>query len=485
MHSRAVVWTRALLSIGLLLAFAWSKWSARPDKTPILTGDGRSWALVAESSIASREFWFGSRPFTLPLIYKLAEMSEERVVLFQSVLGVVAWGFFATCIAKILPKGFRTLVPLSLVLLTGLSLRVLEWDSVIRSESLAISFLVASVGCAVRVLLAEGSSRSGWVWVGGALLFGVLSAFARDANGYFFLIFPALVIAPWLLLSQPSIRARVRRQGLAMGLGMVLIAVGGSINTRESGRYAFPLINVVLRRVLKNPEKLAYFRDELGLPVSRALKARAGKFASADHRYVYRSPELAAFRNWIYERGYAGYQRYLLSHPGLTWAEAADYMPRLVEWKAGRLASKSANPTSTKVDAALNELCPPKLAWSVVAGLVASGAFMQLLRMPRARLLGLLTAAFAILAGLQCYVVFHGDDMEIGRHGVLVPILLNLGCVLWICAWWFVLSEGLIALFARGGGHSARRWMLPSWRLPDLVRRKARAAALAERKSVS
>jgi hypothetical protein len=430
-----------------------------------LTGDGRIWALIAESDIASQDFWLACRPFTLPLFYKLLGGSDQALVWFQSVVAILSWGLLAYAIAGLLPSPMLSVLGLLVVLALGLTSLVHGFDLVVRTESLGTSFLVLSLAATLCFTASEGAAPlRKYSWLGVALASAVLSAFARETNGYFLPLLALFVaVECW---------RKHRRAALALSLGLVLTTLGASISTHASGRYDGPLMNVIFKRVLPAPAKLAYFRDELGMPVSRELMARTGEWASSDGSLAYISPKLASLREWLRSRGYVGDQRYLLNHLLRTGEEAYRALPAYVRAEPGAMAPsvlranrRSANLISNWADSWLAR--GPISRFPIAACLAIFGVSVafSFSAQARSRLLAHLALLCWFGALSQAYVCYHGDVMEVLRHGLIVGVLFRLA----------VLTSSLAALAL----------LLPhALRSLRFVRRRADAATTAFQSAV-
>jgi hypothetical protein len=423
--------------------------------SPVLTGDGRIWAHVARESLFSQKFWLGRRPFSLPLIYKLLGPSDDRIVWFQTGLAVIAWLLLAHVLAALVQSELVAVATVTLVLALGLTTPVNGWDVVIRSESIAISFLclciAGVVGFAQRAERARGRTLAAWSAL--AVANGVFAAFARETSAYLLPLLGAVALfGAW---SARRGRARANETAIADGklgersatpgysplpaslvlvAGLVLSSIACQVNTRSSGRFAFPLVNVIFQRILPDAEKLRYFRDEAGLPVSQSLLGYRFKWASSDGRAAFSSPALADFRTWIHEQGYRAYERYLVAHASSTAREALTRYPWYVRDRFERLHPYTDNLVTDAADALL--VTGPTATYPKLALLLAAGVgLLALFRSTHAlRLLGGVSLFGATAALTQVYVCYHGDAMELERHGVMVGTLVRLtvivACVL-------------------------------------------------------
>jgi hypothetical protein len=419
----------------LFLGFAYTKISSPWDKHLFAVGDGRIWAGIAEGALLTREFWFAIRPFTLALVFKAFAGSDLAVGWFQCVLAIISWGLFAATVSRYLYRPTLSVALFALILGIGLTSAVHGWDLMHRSESVSGSLLVLFFAASLRLWALPATAKL-WrraSWLALAFTAALLAAFARDANSYSLLI--ATIFTPpcvWATgkLRSPRVLSAETVTILCMCAGLTGIAFTAQANTRASQRYVFPLMNTLFKRVLPNQEKLAYFRDELGMPVSRALMRRKGKFASADRRAAFNAPELEEFRTWVLSRGYSAYQKYLIHHPKQTLVEAYEQIPPLLRADFRRAARPSDNALTTLADEWL--VGGPCSTYPYGVSLISALVALLVVRSRRhnSRVLAVFILFCLAAASSEAYITFHGDAMETIRHGVMVGVLVRLSAIM-------------------------------------------------------
>ncbi|MFZ5897248.1 MAG: hypothetical protein ACOY0T_39680 [Myxococcota bacterium] len=418
------------LKAALLLGFGYLKIKAIVGRPPIYSGDLRIWAAIAEYPLLSRDFWLARRPIVFPLVFKTG-LSDEHIVLFQLGFSTLCWAALALALSGF-AHGIASLTICAATLLIALSTPVHAWDAIIRAESTSHSLVVLSLACALyylRALLSRPGATHYWAVATG--VFSLVAAFARDTNSYLLLLLvPTLCASVWAI--QPALlvsRRTLRSSLVVLCFTLLAAAFAAQATSRASGRYDFPLMNVIFRRVLPNPHKLDYFARELGMPLNRQLLSRRGTFASSHKRYAFREPALQAFRDWIAARGYTAYQRYLVNHPLLTAQEAYEAFPFLVAYRLSDDRRRPAAPLGEEIDAWIVADWLPRfpLAACIAAGVVSAAALLR--RAAPTRVLGLFGIFFVLTTLSQLYVCFHGDAMEVQRHSVAVGTFLRLAVV--------------------------------------------------------
>jgi hypothetical protein len=214
-------------------------------------------------------------------------------------------------------------------------------------------------------------------------------------------------------------------------------------------RHVFPLINVICERILTNPERLEWFKDQ-GMPVNDHIMAFEGMVASSyDWALFSGKPEYAAFMEWVEKSGKFVYASYLVTHPGYTLSAETVYMSTgpILEDAPPTIPMKLAGQVYTTGRWNLNTL----LAISVV-GLAL---FFK-------RKLGTIFVLPAILVSwllVSLFFIFHADSMEVMRHSLMIPVavrvILLFTVLLFADAAWQRVSRGSYALSIESDGPAA------------------------------
>lgn len=361
-----------------------------------------------------------SKPPTVPLIYKLLGGEPATIVCFQVGLSAVAWGLLAWSVASSLRRTQLAVLAGGVILLFGTSGPVTMWNTRVLSESISISL------CALVL-------AAGFWWLRtkqpGALasLVALVSLWAlvRDSNAY---VVPFLLV----LLCIAMWRLRLDKKLLVLPATLLLVLALSLWSANTSGRWKFPLLNVIAQRVLTDPEATRYY-EEHGMALTPALQERAGKWASSDSLAFDNDPRLNDFRGWLARRGMSTQLGYLLSHPtsnlrplfSEAWfytvsTYAFDLSGVPVPYEAGDdtvvvLATGVGHPSG-----------PLFLSTFLLALLVACGAaFVR-----RGNVYIASAAALLALSVVLMFVAWHGDAMETARH--LQPYALQVRLSIWL-----------------------------------------------------
>jgi len=420
--------------LGIWLVFAVLKVTSVWGKPPQYSGDGRIWAEIALSPWFSRDFLLPRRPILYPLFFKVFGEADAGVIITQLGISIVAWGVFALVLSRLVRAPAAAVVVFALTLFGALASSVHGWDSVIRSESTATSCLMLTLAGMLTLLREAGRPSKRMILLTSAA--GLLAAFSRDANAYILCIAGVAmgVHALWEQRAElfPLRHTLVHSRLAAVMLVATTLVVSGcaaQVHARVSHRYEFSLMNVIFKRILTHRGKLAFFRNELGMPVSRALMTRRGKFASSDQRLAFRAPELESFRTWLRQDGYRAYQKYLLSHPVATFEEAYKHLGAFIandSRREGRAAQTALTPLADEW------YVQGPLTWRPLLscfGLLLVGSWALFDKNRKTRLSGMWIYLALATVVSQMYICYHADSMEVQRHALIVGIFFRLAFV--------------------------------------------------------
>ena len=381
--------------------------------------DTGTYDRVASAPLLSPEFLAGWRPWSLPLLYKLVPGAEARV-LAQSAISVASWIGLAAAVAEVMRGRILTVAAFGCVLGFSLSREVLQWDSLLLSESLSTS-LTAAITAACLSLVHRPTPRT-------AVLLALLLvpwAFARDSHPYLL----AIVAVP-LAVSLGIRRQRRLRLGL-LGLVSVLAVAAVASSSLGFDRGAYPLQTVIAQRIAADPQELEYFR-QAGMPVdSRFLAlARESRLATGADPLPHPGsddPRLRAFHRWLFRHGRSTYIRYLVSHPHAAIRPLGDLRSILLHPRVERYRSPgSPAPLSPLADALYPRDPLRPVAYLAVAVLAALAAAAR----GGARWEWIVPLALIALSLPLGMFVWLADAREIDRHALLAGLSLRLGSLL-------------------------------------------------------
>jgi hypothetical protein len=339
----------------------------------------------------------------------------------QVALSLVGWSVLIAAVASILEHAFPKVTAAVLLSVFAFAPQLADWDSVLSSESLAISLFALWFGLGILALKVDTAeqhtaSRRGLLLFAASISVGIVWVLVRDAHVY--VAIPLLAI---LLLC--AIVARPRRRRLmilaAAALAGCLLILAAS---QASGRWRIPLTNAFSAYVLPFPERVRVMQSA-GMP----------------------QPGTRAYDAWFADRAPGVYAYFLLTHPRFILTTVMERVNSLFvensqpyfktpNWPLRDIAFTIGDLVHTKSASVLT------LDLALVTGVLISGARR---RQGPWWPIAILVAGLFATALITLVLTFFADSVGVERHVMLSVMLLRL--VVWI-------SLALIVDMSIGGG---------------------------------
>lgn len=347
-----------------------------------------------------------SRPWVVPLVHTLFE-SRWQVMIVQATISGLAFFVLACAIAATMRDQRVRVAVLAGVLALGLSERVVAWDRVMLSESLAISMTALLIAALVHL------DR-----VSAALVTAVFALWIFTRDGHLYL--GGLVVVALLA-------ARRYRVGFACLLVLVWGCAAAQNNRVIEG---YNVTANISYRIADNPDRLGWFEDH-GMPAGPALELDPG----TRHETFNHDP---AMWDWAQNQGPLTYVRFLVTHPAFTIRTVIDEKDELFDHDT----------VAAPVDAI--PVAMPDFTWPLNAGwyttglvaLAAAAVALSWQRLDSRKWLPLLLAASTIP---HAFLAVHATPIEPDRHGVVLAFVLTVSC------WWLIALAADTALRPRVG----------------------------------
>ncbi len=395
--------------------------------------------MMASRSLLDSAFWYGFRPFTVPLVYKLLGSDPQAIGVFQSGLSMLCWSLLALSVSRGIRLQWLRPIAFATILVLSLSTDIILWDWVILSESISLSLLALFIAGWLWLL-------KGWQWRKAAIvaIVGLFWVFSRDSNAWVI-----MTVAALLALISLVLRGQQRYFVLAGLFVAFFIAYdvpwkvgeprGNTENIRDVTRQDFHEIavdEILQARILPFADRTAYFAEH-GMPVTSALMERSGKPASSDNWAFLTDPALKEFRDWQYKYGQSTYVRFLLSSPLWTAVEPLRYPTELLHFPNKMVYFPHGfSPILTGL---LDETVYPQSLlvflnkWALVCLLLAGIVVSLVISVMAWRQRNAAWFTALVIVGLaypHALIVVHGNPGEIGRHAVAINAQLGIG--LWM-----------------------------------------------------
>ena len=291
---------------------------------------------AAQRDLFAVEFFTSNRPASISFFYKLAEPATgyeltnlsspaesirvektlqpglDRIVLGQMWLAIFSWSALAIAMARRIENPVLKVTGVVFILSFAYSPNLSEWDSILLSESVALSLFALMLAFTLELaprILGQGREINR-VTIGVLLSWAlsmVLWVFSRDTNAYLLLIM-------LLTLCGILVIPRSRRAIHARLVFTVVIFLGGLFvfqnqTLARSDRWVNPFFNNMLINIFPHPERVAYFREQ-GMPITEEVLAFRDSLPNQDGFW-----EIPYLIEWVYAEGYSTYSRFLVSHP--------------------------------------------------------------------------------------------------------------------------------------------------------------------------
>jgi hypothetical protein len=237
-----------------------------------------------------------SYPARGTVTYRQAQPCFNRIVFFQNIVSMFAWGILALVVVKRLGGGYEKILAASLITAFGFTPAIADWDSVLGSESLTFSLFAAGIASVIEMFFNTAADQNKRKFsvpiISSAVVILGLWAFTRDSNIYTIAVLTT-ISAISLIFFQEIRKDKIFISFIAALLFFTTVGLQSSMISR---RWESPLTNVYTDLLLPYPARLT-FLQQLGMP----------------------DPSSAEYPEWFNKNAPRAYARFLLLHPGYTF----------------------------------------------------------------------------------------------------------------------------------------------------------------------
>jgi hypothetical protein len=385
--------------------------------------DTPSYEETAGHPLWSVGFLGGTRPLTVPLLYKVVQSDDARIVAYVAI-STACWLVLAAVVARSIRHPVVRPLAFATVLAFGLIRELTLWDGILLSESLTFALLALVLAGWLALVRRPTPLRAALALV--ATFFWV---FARDTNAY-------VVLALAALIALSLVDARRRRLKLALVAGCAAIFAASFASAEAGQRWLLPVHDIVFRRVLETPDMKRYFAEQ-GHPV-------VGNWT---------------LEPWL-ERARGVYAGYLIRHPAYTLtAPFHGRQEALYSTPDNRTALLDPDLGLYWVNQGAGFMRPPSVlsriffprgvtVLLVLLGGAVALALLVAARWPPPPAVWLVPAAIVLLTYPHLLAVWHFSGYEVDRHAFEAALLLRFAVLLLLI---FTLDHLLVR------DHQARR----------------------------
>jgi len=378
-----------------------------------IVADSIDYTYPATLDFNDPHLWASAKPWLAAILYKLAGNSPTVIDALQLAISSLAWLYFAWVFIQSIRDERLKVGAFALILALSLTPAVQVWNHVLLSESISISLMVVILALWLRSL-----QKWRWLYPLGLILLLGLWLNARETNVYLCLLITIEIFIVGLL------RRNQRYYWLVAAILGVLLAVHSWMAEMPTlPRWVYPLGNIILQRILPNPQYVEYFADN-GMPVTPELLSLSGGWAFSQDFAIFNSNSLREFERWLFTYGKAAYIQFLVAHPGYTWLSPLQNLDVMFASDVTPYGPGSYVPAFPRLIVEL--LYPMQWFWVYLwLSLFAVGFALTAKLWKEARVFWAVVSFF-LLTIPHIYLVWHGDAAEVDRHAAQLSIQFHL-----------------------------------------------------------
>lgn len=383
---------------------------------PIWEGYGDPYDYIQQShmSLSSKEFYFPTRyenfyprPFTVPLLYKIANSDGETIIQLQKFFHSLSTFFLCYVILLFFKKEHSKFVFVILWYLLMSWWNILGWTHTLLSESLSISFMFLWI--ASFLMLYYKRTVTSLIL---HILIMILFSFTRDSWPYILVLFYGIIAV---------IAIKWERKTLVSVFSLLIISCLTFVVQQKSAevgqRYRLPVMNNIVFRILPNEEYLEWFSKK-GMPCVDQLKSQYSNLDDSKKIYsLYNDSTFSAFSDWAAKDGKSLYTKFLITHPSNIFLlhEKKDDLKRIFAYNIGYTGDmKGYSKISQFIFPLFNTIT-----------ILLLNAFIILMFIKEKRLIWLFPSVIITIFTANAFLVYFADSMEVERHLFITNIIIQ------------------------------------------------------------
>jgi hypothetical protein len=391
-----------------------------------LFSDANEYREQSQRDLFSLDFfapqeWLHPRPFTMPLIYKIAGSDPYNMVRMQKFIYCICVFVFAFSFLAYIKNAIVKVISFYTLLFFFTWWNIVGWSDNILSESISISLML--LWFAIILYYYRKQNRIGILLLIPAT---ILLSFTRDTWPYIILLFFILNVA--LFFKKNRFKSALLLSGFA-----ILLFFTQSYTAERGIRTRLPVFNSIAGRIVQSEKYLDWWVKK-GMPQSGQLvkdfkgaKVDAGGRPMIYARYI--DSTYTELFIWINARGKSLYQQFVLTHPSYFFLAGED--KKDIE----RIFCYSSNDYFKKPQgffANAHNVFPVFGLWSTLI-LVTISSFLWY---KRRRIIYGFPLILFILVAANALLSYNADTMEVNRHLFITGIMAELISllVIFLCA---------------------------------------------------
>jgi hypothetical protein len=457
-ESKAAIILIILMYVIVFAVYAQIKLSYRWFNGERIFNDTPSYIQIAQKPISSLKFWAGERSFTLPLLYKYSgvdlnnftlQENLKQVANEQTWISMICWVALGLALTANMRRKWLGPLAFALVLFFSLGLDISLWDPLMLSESISFSMFALLVAAWMFLELLPGrflKHPASYLYMALVCLISVLYSFARDSNIYF-LAASAGFFALMLIIRKT--RPETRKYYLIYAIFIAALFITQNLSFQRGDRWAPHIYDNLARRIVTDPEGLAYFKAA-GMPVNEKL-LNTPNLATYEYTEVFmKDAEMQPLRDWVKANGQSTYLRYILTHPAVSILAPIQHFGRILnggnlEYRYARYPYQPVPP----LIAGLDEGVYPRRWWEllIMLVLVLIGGWLYLTNREGAHPAWLTVLLLVLTIIPLLFIYWNGNPLEIERHAIQLGVQYRLAG--WMA---LILLVDRLAIEFRSGG---------------------------------
>ncbi|MBT3392122.1 MAG: hypothetical protein HN413_17120 [Chloroflexi bacterium] len=437
LHPAAVKALLVILYLAIFAVFTFQKLSYTTFSGERVFRDTAWYVETADEPLNSLEFWAGTRPFTLPLFYKLTGVTQANyldanvirdTVDAQYWFSILSWAALGLVFSLLMRQSWLRPLAFGIILFFSLNLEVSLWESLLLSESLSFSIFALLIAAWLWWNAATKKPlppQAGVAFVFLAALLTILYSFTRESNQYFAVFGALLFPIAGLFGKVPRQNRKFYWVYLLLFFGVLVLK---NVSFGASDLWQIHMADLLALRILPDAKAVDYF-IAAGLPMSENLLKMSAMPGHEYQPYLLNDPQMAAAMNWINQYGVATYAKFLITHPLDSMIAPLQQLPSILsgdnlEYHLPRFGV----PTIPLWLQTLTARFYPRDAW-VMWGfffLMSVGAGAYFFSKRNLSPAWLVVAVFLVSLYPLMFIVWHGNPIEIERHAAPVGIQFRL-----------------------------------------------------------
>ena len=384
--------------------------------TPVWTsfGDPYDYLQQSHESLSSKEFYFPTkrenfspRPFTVPLLYKVANSDPETIIQMQKFFHALSTFFLCYVLLLFFKNEHSKYVFLFLWYLLMSWWNILGWTHTLISESLSISFMFFWIASFLLLFYKRSAP-----YIILHIIITILFSFTRDSWPYILVLFYGIFAV---------IAFKWDRKILVSVIGLFIISCAIFViqqKTAQIGqRYKLPIMNNIVYRILPNEKYTEWFANK-GMPCIDQLKKQFSNVEDSKMIYpLYNDTTYAAFFDWVVKDGKSTYTKFLFTHPAkfLLIGEKSKDLKRIFAYNIGYTGGIKGYSWISKYIFPL---------FNTITILILNGLLIFLF-IKEKRLVWLFPSVTIIIFTANAFLLYIADSMEVERHLFITNIIIQ------------------------------------------------------------